>query len=263
MTVQISEDNAPQVNQTLDLNHFYSAEPIDVWKQIIGEDLHYHFGYFSASEALETGLKQAVRNFYPYIKSGSRILDIGCGWGGPMTLLSQELHCAVEGLTISTSQAQYCRDMGLKVHCQDIEQHEIRHQHFDAILLLEVLSHIRDKAKLLTQLRAVAPRLILTVNCLANNSLSTRETFGNSMMLCTVTELTQHLEAAGWQIQFIQNRRFQSLRTIALWKENLDRIYGTQTPPGQLAILQSLVKSALQSPLKWCQSFPLIDIVAN
>ncbi|MGK7876621.1 MAG: hypothetical protein AB4426_26005 [Xenococcaceae cyanobacterium] len=45
-------------------------------------------------------------------------------------------------------------------------------------------------------------------------------------------------------------------------RNNLDRAYGDREPPGQLAILRSLVDTALRSPVKWCQSFPLIDIVA-
>ena len=83
------------------------------------------------------------------------------------------------------------------------------------------------------------------------------------MVLCTVSELTQYVEDAGWRIEYLKNRRFQSLRTIALWKENLDRVYGDRQPPGQLGSLRSLVDTALRSPIKWCQSFPLIDIVAD
>ena len=62
---------------TFDLDSFYSNESIEEWQQIIGNDLHYHFGYFKASEDLETGLKQTARNFFPYIEPGSKVLDIG------------------------------------------------------------------------------------------------------------------------------------------------------------------------------------------
>lgn len=245
-----------------DLDNFYSQDSISEWKQIIGEDLHYHFGYFSGSEDLETGLKQTVRNFYPYINPGSRVLDIGCGWGGPSKMLSQERQCSVVGTTISVEQAKYCQNIGLNVRTQDVETTEIDGD-YDLVFMLEVLSHIRDKSSLLRRLRSLAPRLILSVNCIADNYVGERTTFGESMILCTTSELKQYLEQAGWEIKFMQNKRFQSLRTIVLWKQNLDRVYGEIQPRGQLATLRSLVDIALQSPLRWCQSFPLIDIVAE
>lgn len=84
-----------------DLDSFYSKESIREWKQIIGEELHYHCGYFNGEEDLETGLKQTVRNFYPYITPGTRVLDIGCGWGGPAKMLIAERNCSVTGISCS------------------------------------------------------------------------------------------------------------------------------------------------------------------
>lgn len=105
--------------------------------------------------------------------------------------------------------------------------------------------------------------LILSESCAADTYLGERTTFGGSIELCTVSELVRDVEDAGWKIQSIQNRRFYSLRTIALWQQNLDRVYGDREPPGQLGVLRSLVNAALPSPVTWCQSFPLIDIVAD
>ncbi len=248
--------------EKFDLDNFYSQESIREWKQIIGEDLHYHFGYFRGSEDLETGLKQTVRNFYSYINPGSRVLDIGCGWGGPSKMLSQERQCSVVGTTISVEQAKYCESIGLNIRTQDVETTEINGD-YDLVFLLEVLSHIRNKAALLGRLRSLAPRLILSVNCVADNYVGERTTFGDSMVLCTTSELKQYVEEAGWEIKFTQNRRFQSLRTFIMWKENLDRVYGESQPPGQLGYLRNHVNAGLKNPISWCHSFPLIDIVAE
>lgn len=245
-----------------DLDQFYSAESITQWQEIIGTDLHYHFGYFRGSEDLETGLRQTVRNFYPYLPPGTRVLDIGCGWGGPAKMLISDRNCSVTGISLSSTQVEYCQSLGLNVWQLDLETEEIRGQ-YDLIFCLEMMSHIRNKARLLGRLRSLAPRLLLSVNCVTDNYLGERTTFGESMELCTVSELTQALEQAGWKIQFRQNRRFQSLRTFVLWKENLERVYGDRQPPGQLAILRNHVNTALRDPVAWCQSFPLIDIVAD
>lgn len=247
-----------------DLDSFYSKESIHEWKQIIGEDLHYHFGYFHGGEDLETGLKQTVRNFYPYITTGTRVLDIGCGWGGPAKMLIAERNCSVTGISCSTAQVEYCRSLGLNVLQQDLDQDNgTCIDEYDTVFSLEMMSHIRNKGQLLRRLRSSASRLILSENCAADNYSGERLTFGASMVLCRVSELVRDLESAGWKIKFMQNRRFQSLRTFVLWKQNLDRVYGKRQPPGQLAILRNHVDTALKSPIAWCQSFPLIDIVAE
>ncbi len=259
---------------TFDMDGFYSQDTIEAWKEIVGEELHYHFGYFHKGEDFETGLRQTVRNFYPHIPFGSRVLDVGCGWGGPATLLAEEHGCRVRGITISQAQVAYCQRMGLDVRRCDIEQDEIvspdgiraRDESsgaYDVVFMLEVLSHIRDKVGVLTRLRDLAPRLILSVSCIADNVQGPRTVFGGSIELCTPSELKEAVKQAGWQIQSTRNRRFQSIPTIQHWKQNLDRVYGEQTPPGQLGVLQNLTMNAFQSIPRWCQAFPLIDIVAE
>ena len=258
-----ARSSLPRYSQ-VDIDEFYSRESIPAWKAIIGDNLHYHFGYFKGSEDLKTGLRQTVRNYYPYIKPGSRVLDIGCGWGGPATMLIDDLQCSVTGISCSTAQVNYCQNLGLTVLRQDLDREMDKTSgKYDTIFSLEMISHIRDKARLLHQLRSLGSRLILSANCVEDNVSGDRLTFGDSMVLCTVSELIEDIEQAGWTIQVMQNRRFQSLRTIALWRENFDRIYGDLQPPGQLGSLRSLVEIALRSPAQWCQAFPLIDIVAD
>ena len=245
-----------------DLDSFYSQDSIGAWKAIIGEKLHYHFGYFEGQEDLETGLKRSVQNFYPHIPIGSRVLDVGCGWGGPARMLIEERKCSVQGITISQAQAAYCRTLGLDVKLQDIETDELSGE-FDVVFMLEVLSHIRDKKKVLRKLRALAPRLVISMTCMADALPTERHVFGGSMELASQSEFVAGLEEAGWRIQSVKNRRFQSLRTITLWKQNLERVYGQTQASGQLVTLQNLTDIALRSPIHWCQSFPLLDIIAE
>lgn len=248
-----------------DLNSFYSNESIEEWKQIIGNDLHYHYGYFKGSEDLETGLKQAVRNFFPYIEPGSKVLDLGCGWGGPAKMLKTEHNCDVTGVSCSKSQVEYCQSLGLNVLLQDLEQESdnIFAEHYDVIFSFEMISHIQDKARLIKKMRSCGDLLVLSGSCSADNYSGDRTTFGGSMNFCSVSELIKYIESAGWKIEFMQDRRFLSLRTVSLWKQNLDRVYGDKQPPGHLYNLLDLAQIALRSPVQWCQSFPLIDIVAT
>lgn len=252
------------MSQKGELDAFYSSVPVSEWRKILGQDLHYHFGYFSGSEDLETGLRQTVRNFYPHVPQGSRVLDMGCGWGGPARLLSEERGCRVEGVTVSAAQAAYCQELGLRVWHADLEQAEGPLQgRYDVVFSLEMISHIRDKVGVLRRLRGCGDRLVLSESCAADGFAGELSTFGGSMVLSRVSELLDVVERAGWRVRATRDRRFRSLRTIALWKQNLEREYGDQEPPGQLAVLRSLVESALRSPIQWAQSFPLIDLVAE
>ncbi len=53
-----------------------------------------------------------------HIKKGSRVLDLGCGWG-PFTKYVQDLGASCIGLTLSQGQAEACRKNGLDVYVKD------------------------------------------------------------------------------------------------------------------------------------------------
>ena len=248
---------------SFDMDQFYSQDDVATWQKIIGNDLHYHYGYFTANEDLETGLRQTVRNFYPDIAHGASILDVGCGWGGPAQMLMHEKDCSVKGITISKTQVSHCQKRGIDVCCLNLETGEIPGG-YEVAFMLEVLSHIRNKVGVLRKLRSCAKRLILSSGCIANSVTSkTVQTFGGSMVLCSPTQLCEIVTSAGWHIIKKRNRRFQSLRTNELWGERLTQVYGDKEPPGQLAHLKSVVVAAAKNPALWARNNPLIDIIAE
>lgn len=245
------------------LDIFYSAESTESWQSILGPELHYHFGYFKAKETLQEGLKAAVRLHYPFIQRGSRVLDLGCGWGGPALMLIEERECEVLGLTISSAQAEYARSLGLSVRHMDAETEEID-GNYDTVLMHESFTHIKDKAGLLSRLKSVAHTVIITASCLREQSSSQEFTFGNSMLMTTPAELQQMILKAGWEVIYQRERRFQSLRTLKLWRENLENFFGSEPiPEGQMKCLYDLTEFALVDPLAWFLNNPLIDIVAR
>ena len=142
---------------TVDIDAFYSAEPIDAWREILGDGLHYHGGYFHGHEDLVTGQRQAVQRLWQHIPSGASVLDAGCGWGGPATMLVHEHGCRVEGVTVSTAQAAYCRSIGIEASRLDLETDELRGR-YDVAFALESLSHMADKREVLRTRRGVTRR---------------------------------------------------------------------------------------------------------
>lgn len=53
------------------------------------------------------------------IDAGSRVLDMGCGWGPFMDYVTREHGATCVGLTLSHGQAAACRKNGLDVHIRD------------------------------------------------------------------------------------------------------------------------------------------------
>jgi cyclopropane fatty-acyl-phospholipid synthase-like methyltransferase len=244
------------------LDAFYSRERAELWRRIIGDELHYHFGYFEGDEDLATGLRRTVRELVAHVPSGASVLDVGCGWGAPARMLRDELRCAVHGLTVSRAQADHCVAQGLDVALVDVESQPVDGR-FDVVFALESLEHVAGKRELLRRLRRNGGRLVLSTTCVRDGWEGDRAAFGGSIVFCTVSELLQAVTDAGWTIQSVRNRRFHSIPTLAFWRDNFERTFGERPPPGQLGVLRDLTETALRSLPAWCRSFPLIDVVAD
>ena len=126
----------------MNIDNFYSENSIDDWKLILGENLHYHAGSQSDKDIFE----QAVKNLFCYIPKKSKILDCGCGWGGPAKLLINELECDVTGVTISEQQQKFI-DQFVVYHA-DLNQY-IPHEYYDIALFVESFCHLKQPEQVL------------------------------------------------------------------------------------------------------------------
>ena len=132
---------------------FYSENSLNVWQQILGPKMHYHAGSYSTNNIFD----QAIRNLYPYIDDNSSILDVGCGWGGPATLLENEKSCLVHGFTNSSQQYNHNSQT---TFLADIHSF-IPQQKYNTAIFIESLSHFNDANKVLKQLRPYTDKIII------------------------------------------------------------------------------------------------------
>ena len=85
------------------------------------------------------------------LREGMRILDVGCGWGGPLTYLSEKYGVRGVGLTLSALQ-KGAADERIAAHGVDVtvvESHWKEYQDnepFDAVFTDEVIVHFFDLA---------------------------------------------------------------------------------------------------------------------
>ena len=76
--------------------------------------IHIHHRYWNTGrEAKEEAQEQLIRELISRaeIKQGSRILDVGCGLGGPASYLSKCLGVRVTGITVSPIQVKIGNDL--------------------------------------------------------------------------------------------------------------------------------------------------------
>ncbi|MFP2904961.1 SAM-dependent methyltransferase [Pyxidicoccus sp. 3LFB2] len=250
-------------SEPTDLDAFYGGE-VKTWQAVLGPELHYHAGLFDTPEldasdaAMDVALRRAVSSLYPFIPAGGRIYDVGCGWGGPLAMWIRELGCRSLGLTISRNQFQYIAGLGLPVRWGDAEQ-TLPPGHFDCAILLESLSHIRDKARLLRVLRVFAGRLVMRVNCQDGSPASSA--FGGTMHMVSSGRLRELVEGAGWKIRHWRDCRREALPSVAVWHRRLQAV-----PVGEdrhLETLRAWCERVITAPEEWGELNPLIEVVAD
>ncbi len=252
-------------NDTNSMDSLYSLDEVSFWQNILGREMHYHFGHFHSPEVdFEEALRQAVRNFFPHIPVGANVVDAGCGWGGPADLLRAERACVLHCLTVSNAQVAHCESRGLSCEYHDLETGLPPEMRADVGLMFESLEHVQDKQVLLRDARDKCSRLLLRINCCADMRLTLLNA-GNPWLLRFEPPevILSRLERAGWRIDEVVNRRPESMPTLRHWQERLiqqaDRVSAHQ----QSGLLLSMCNQALESPEQWAANYPLMDIVAS
>ncbi len=82
-----------------------------------------------------------------------RILDVGCGTGANLEMLSQ--FGAAEGVDVSDDALEFCRKKGLKVQKGLAEEMPFPDKSFDVVTALDVVEHLDDDIAGLKEMRRV------------------------------------------------------------------------------------------------------------
>lgn len=97
-----------------------------------------------------------------HLKSGDKILDVGCGTGMFAKAMSRHLDCHIEGIDISAASLEIAKKQGGydRVQCHDLQTNPlpVPDNAFDAAACVGVMTYIEDAAGLLADLcRVVRP----------------------------------------------------------------------------------------------------------
>jgi tocopherol O-methyltransferase len=135
---------------------------------------HLHHGYWEGTESAPRAQIQLMERLAERaaLPSGARVLDIGCGVGGSVLWLADQLDCEVTGITISPVQARMAaaqaKRRGLsgraRFEVRDADQWQPDPASVDAVWIMESSEHFHDKPGFFERCaRALKPGGILAV----------------------------------------------------------------------------------------------------
>lgn len=125
-----------------------------------------HEGYWESPDDTATMAEASQRltdlmTAFLGVGPGDRVLDIGCGTGGPAIRLAETTGASVVGITNSPVQAaaaaERARESGLDVEFRCEDATSLRHPdgEFDGVLMIESIFHLPDRQEALRQVARV------------------------------------------------------------------------------------------------------------
>ena len=204
---------------------------------------HYHFGIKGpSSNIFENAIYQ---NVFPFIKYNSRVLDGGCGWGGPAEMLTKYKKCKVTAVSNSRGQIDHIkkRRQGIRALKKDLNTFAPLRS-YDVALFYESLCHVQKSERIL---KKISRR---TKNLLIIDHISVETPYYNPywmMQFETLDGLCKKVERVGYKIQYAADLNFGKylVPSSLYWKKRLENIpYKT----GQFAVLEESVNMWLDDP---------------
>jgi len=175
------------------------------------------------------------------LKSGERVLDVGCGWGSFAIHAAREYGVSVLGVTLSREQArlatQRVKDEGLadRVEIRVADYRDLQGDRFDAIASIGMVEHVGEEmidryAERLAAMLMPGGRLlnhgIARLRSQPPGPFSERYVFPDGDPL-PLPRVAAALERAGFELQHIEGFRSDYAETLRHWAarldENLDR----------------------------------------
>ncbi|GHE98525.1 class I SAM-dependent methyltransferase [Streptomyces griseoluteus] len=235
------------------ISHHYDLSN-DFYRLLLDDTMAYSCGYWTAedmdpADAQRAKLELICRKLG--LTAGSRLLDIGCGWGS-LTLYAAGRHKArVTAVTLAREQAAHVREQvrerGLEhlveVVCQDYR--DITGSAYDAVATVEMGEHVGDEeypafaAALHRMVRPEGRVLVQQMSRGANapgGGAFIEAYIAPDMHMRPLGDTVALLEAAGLEVRSTESMREHYVRTVAAWHRTLERrwdevvaLVGTET----------------------------------
>jgi ubiquinone/menaquinone biosynthesis C-methylase UbiE len=128
----------------------------DAWKDFMGD--HFHFGYYETEDTEQSKAVEALADKMLAlcdVSKDSRILDVGCGIGGPAFYIHEKCKCAIDGISTSNRGVELANEASkekgydnVKFTVADGCDNGFPDDTFDVVWVMESSHLIQDKRKL-------------------------------------------------------------------------------------------------------------------
>lgn len=216
-----------------------------IYREIWGEHVH-HGLWWSGRESSAEAVEELARTVAARagIGPGSRVCDVGCGYGATARLLASELGARVTAVTVTPSQYRYAEAAteggNPRYLLRDWLDSRLPDAAFDAVVAIESLEHMADPGRALREVRRVlrpGGRLAACVWSAASTPPSaTRRLLldpirreGRLSWLPDEPEIRAALEAAGLRVCTVEDLSGCVRRTWSICLARLARALATRS----------------------------------
>ena len=204
----------------MEVDEFYDDTLPEIWKKVIGNDLHYHVGWGDGDI-----LYNAVKHLYQFIDKKSSVLDCGCGWGGTGKVLKRDMDCEVTGVTISQVQSDYISDNNLfPVVLSDLHDYT-PDKIYDVCLFVESFCHLKSPQKVLSNISESTNKIILREYHMKSNEHPKKYVDNWLMNIYHIDEICSFFGELDFKLTYEEEHYDYSLEpTVEYWLQNLDKV---------------------------------------
>ena len=204
----------------MSVDQFYDDTSPEIWKKVIGDDLHYHVGWGEGDIFFN-----AIEYLYQFIGYNKKVLDCGCGWGGPAKVLQRDLNCDITGVTISKVQYDYIKsNIPIKVEHIDLHNYHPTDR-FDICLFIESFCHLSNPGKVLYNISEATDKIILREYHLKTNQYPKSYVNRWFMNIYRKEELISLMEQFNFKLVYQEEHYDYALEpTLDLWYNNINKL---------------------------------------
>lgn len=184
------------------------------------------------------------------VTAASRVLDAGCGTG--RNLVEFGRLGAGEGVDFSPDAVDFCRRRGLAgVRRAPLEELPFEDGRFDLILATDVIEHLDDDRRALTELRRVAaPGAHLVITVPAYQRLwSQHDASMHHRRRYTAGQLSRQAAATGWEPR-VETYFYSTVLPLVAAIRALRRRRSNENPASDLALGPSSLSRLLELPIR-------------
>ena len=204
----------------MSVKKLYGDTSPEIWKKVIGEDLHYHVGWGEGDI-----LYNAVEHLYQFIDKGSKVLDCGCGWGGPAKVIKRDLDCDVTAVTNSPVQYDYIKDnIPVEVILCDLQDYS-RTKKYDCGIFIESFCHLKNPEDVIKNINDSCDKIIIRDYVLKEINYPRKYLDNWLMTIYHKEKFLSMFEKHGYKMTYCEDHYEDGLEpTVNYWLENLSKL---------------------------------------